>query len=421
MSTAALRSVVRDVPADVVRGFRVVLVHPAQRLIGAVLVVALVGMMAQTTYFSLWLAQSLGANASAIAVAFAVLGIAGAIMAILIGLISDWLKRRRAIIVGCLVIGGIANLDLLVAPSFVAALLPIALTTTTSAGLGLAMALAADLERANPIRKNPDLATVIGTQRVCWQLGSVLGPVLGAFAVAWLGQPRDAIAAGGIALLVAALLALRLPDLPRQTRRATPTQQPSVVPVLPLVLLTLAGTFASAPVFARIAYLSLYITDTLRLSPTLVSPAFAMSSLVGFFTLSVAGLCIGRWGALPLSVAVSLLAVIYGGIESVAPNYGVVLGAQVLLGISYMSQPALLIAAQELAPSSYGLASGMQMASQALQSILGVLVLAPLVPLFGIGGTFIASSGLALIGIALLLAVHFGAKPRSVPDALTSS
>jgi predicted MFS family arabinose efflux permease len=388
------------------RGYRLVLANPGQRLIGAVLAVAILGSMAQTTYFSLWLAQALGADATGIALAFAVLGVAGAVMATLAGIISDWVKRRRAIIVGCLLLGGIAMLGLLTVHSFAAALVPIALTTASPAALGLTMALSADLGRAEALENTSDVALVVGTQRVSWQFGSILGPGLGALAVALLGRPADAILAGGLATLVAALLALRLPDLPRRARASVPSSNAAPTPLLPLILLMLAATLANAPVFSRIAYLSLYITGPLGLSPTLVSPAFALSSLIGFFTLSITGACVARWGALPVAIVVTLLAAVYGGVEGLAQSYWVVLAAQVVLGISYMNQPSLLIAAQEMAPSSNGLASGMQTASQALRSILGLLVLAPLVPLFGLGGTFLASGGLALVGIGLLIVVH---------------
>ncbi|MFF4775760.1 MFS transporter [Microtetraspora fusca] len=318
---------------------------------------------------------------------------------------------RRALLVGALVLLGLANLGSALSPSF-----PVLIGTRILAAAGAAAftpnagAVAATLVR--PEARARALAVVVGGLTVATALGVPLGDVIGR----WLGWRGALGTVAAMCLLVAAAVAVTMPMLPGGPQVALRTRlavlrRPAVLTVLPLTVLGMAAAYS--------AYA--YIVPALRAMDIGESSTVWMLFLYGAGAVLgnlAAGYATDRWGSVRvlstgyLTMAAGLALLAWMAASGIA--LPAVAGLLVLVwgGSSWCQTPPqqhrLITAAPQEAPLVVSLNSSAIYTGIGAGTLLGGLTLPHGTPL-----VYLSGAALAAVALIFLLVTARKGSPSS--------
>ncbi|MEV0354758.1 MFS transporter [Nocardia sp. NPDC050697] len=278
--------------------------------------------------------------------------------------------------------------------------------------VAVVLLLGAGLNRARPqTYRRFDLAGLLLS--VCC-LGSVTFGIIHAGTAGWLAP--GSIVAFGIGSVVLLLLIL--------------VERRVEAPALPPQLLTAPGVAADmvAVMVAAFAFygslfgLTIWMVDTLQMSPLHTGLAFLPMTLPMCVLPLVTGRLITRYGTRPIILA-GLLTCMVGAVGLVAaelhPSYGIAVACGTLLAVGgTLTIPATTTDISLVAPKTMAAtAQGAQGAARQTGVVLGIAAMASVDSLRGIGGLSFAVLG---IGIVLVLII-WGSRARSADESADRS
>ncbi|NMM89646.1 MFS transporter [Rhodococcus sp. SRB_17] len=221
--------------------------QPQQRGLGSTLVLALGTFAVGTDAFVLAgflpdTAASLGVSTAAAGLSVTVFAAAYALLSPVVATVTAPI-RRRPLLVAALIVLGLANLGSALSPTF-----PVLLLTRILAAGGAAAftpnAGAAAVALVAPQLRARALAVVVGGLTIATALGVPLGDLIGA----WMGWRYALGLVALVCLVVAAGVAVIMPDLPGNPRvplrtRLAVLRKPAVITVLPLTVLGMTAAY----------------------------------------------------------------------------------------------------------------------------------------------------------------------------------
>ncbi len=251
-------------------------------------------------------------------------------------------------------------------------------------------------------------ATVTSTIRTAYSLGWIIGPVVGA----WLAGALDVRAAfvATAALYLASLLPLWRIDAPTRghdTGGATADRRPFARANLPLVLFALVCVLVLSGDAIKLAYLPVYLVGGLKQNVAVFGSLLSVSAIVELVVMPLTGVLADRFG---------LARVITGGVVIGALDYGILAGSTALwqlyvVQVLHVAVIAALLGlgvtyAQRLSRDRAGLASSVFFGAQGLSTPLGGLLGSYGVRLLGVPHVFALPSLLCVLSVGVLVAVH---------------
>lgn len=257
---------------------------------------------------------------------------------------------------------------------------PFLLSATILAFAGAAMsqlfAAIHDDIAANPSQQGD---SVFATIRMSVTAGWIIGPVIGtSIAAAWGTRAVLLVTAFSALAQIIPLGTIRSrPLVPAIERSITAGQLPitartSLGAMMPLLVFTLLCLNINASEAVKHAFLPIYMTEHLQLSPTIQGIVIGSQPFVEFPLIPVAVILARKWGALPLIAGATGIAAIGNVVFAFADGAIEILLAQVLMGVVWGIFAALgIIVAQRLLPTAVATASGVFMSSGAIGSAFG--------------------------------------------------
>jgi MFS family permease len=337
----------------------------------------------------------------------------------LAGKLGDRYGRRR-LILGGLLYFGLASLGAATATSF-AELLLFRVNQAISGAIVFPNA-AALVREVVPVERRASAYGLVGTAVA---LGAAAGPLLGGLLIELLGW--RAIFYASAPLVLAALLVGWLVVPRRESADSTLTSGADVRPTF--LGLFRVRAFAAASAAVGLSNLAMYVTvlalpllsavsartslETGLLLAALLGPWVVCASWGGRLAdrlgrrrIAVAGLTLLALGLLPLALGIHRL------------TGAALLGALVLagLGLGLSAAPVQTSAVEAVGPRDAGVAAGVFATSRYLGSIVGSVLLAPLLGAGDGAAAFTGVFGLAFAAALLAIVAGLGLRDRA-PDA----
>jgi DHA1 family inner membrane transport protein len=235
--------------------------------------------------------------------------------------------------------------------------------------------------------------------------GSSLAAVIGVPAGTWLGQQlgwRAAfVALGTLALLtmiaVAVFLPTSLPGWDEGGRGSRPdVRRFSLLIAITVLVVTGAFTFFT--------YVSPYLTDSVSLSPQLVSAALLLRGVAGLVGVVLGGVLADRRPRMAIALPVGVQTVALLGLRPFADRPAVALGLVALTGLAFAAlTTALAPRVLEIAPVNVALAASGISTAVNVGITLGALLGSNLLPAFGAPSTAVVGGLLTMAGLVLAL------------------
>ncbi len=284
----------------------------------------------------------------------------------------------------------------------------LALGVAGAAGAQVYAAVRDELSRRPALVGRGADVQVMSTVRMGFTLGWVVGPVLGTVVGGAFGLRT-------VLFLTAALCVLQLVPMigvraPRFVAPLAPDGQSvptgSRGALLPLLAFCALAMLAACGDTVKFAYLPLYMSEQLHLSPAVRGGVIALQPFCELALMPLAARLAGRYG--PMKIVMAGTACAVAAHLSYATSTSVVglVVAQVLLSAMWAGLAGLGVSvAQQLYPSGVGVASSTFMSSLVFASTVGGLLGSVFVSGLGLPGVFVVPavlSLLALIGMALL-------------------
>jgi predicted MFS family arabinose efflux permease len=323
----------------------------------------------------------------------------GAPSTLLLGVLSD-LYGRRPFLLGGLVVAGLANVELALAPTFVWAL-----AGRLLAGLALVFAL--------------NLA-IVGDSFTETARDRAMGRVLLANAVAWVvGVPGIAAIAGffgwrvGVGALGALFVAVAVVGLAALPERPRPTTAGSAAQALgdiwqshrhrpDLWLALLIGGARGAYWTAFLTYAGGWLHDAFQLPTWQLGPVFTMSAIAYMAGIEVGSRWAARSGPKPVivlaNVGAGILVLILPATPWLAADLAGFAALALLCGVGGSTLLALTL---RLAPASRGATMALSNSLTSVGGAFGVVLAGVAIAALGYPGLGVVSGGLALVTVVL--------------------
>jgi MFS family permease len=345
----------------------------------------------------------IGADAIGFGIAIGIWSFASLAVRPLVGWSADRYGRRPLLVIGALLT------VLALALHLIATSLPLFIGARAALGVAEAAFLVAALAAAGDLAPPGRTGEAISLVSLSLYIGLVVGPVLGELVLATAGYAGVWILAGALAA-VAAGLAWLVPETRPSAPLAGPghgagTRQPGRI-LHPAGLLP--GVIILCGLWAMAAYLTFLPLHATALGLTGAGPALAVFGAVVIAVRLFGAKLPDRVGAVPLTVtalgftaAGSVIIALVGGLQ------GLLLGSAILgVGVA-MTMPAVLTLAISRAPATER-GSVVGTASLFLDLAFGLapVFLAPIAAGAGYPAIFLASSVVAVLGAAILLATR---------------
>ena len=243
--------------------------------------------------------------------------------------------------------------------------------------------------------------------------GWIIGPVIGtSIAAAWGTRAVLLVTAFSALAQIIPLGTIRsrtvVPHTERSLTAAAPiSARTSLRAMMPLLVFTALCLNINASEAVKHAFLPIYMTDHLELSPTIQGIVIGSQPFVEFPLIPVAVVLARRWGALPLIAIAAGIAVIGNVVFALAGGAIEVLIAQVLMGVVWGIFAAMgIIVAQRLLPTAVATASGVFMSSGAIGSAFGGFTGGLGAEAFGLPEVFFLPAIFCLVAAIGLVALH---------------
>jgi DHA1 family inner membrane transport protein len=235
--------------------------------------------------------------------------------------------------------------------------------------------------------------------------GSTLAAVIGVPAGTWLGQQlgwRAAfVALGTLALITMIAVAVFLPNSLPGWDESGRGSQPDVRRFSLLILVTVLVVTGA---FTFFTYVSPYLTDSVSLSPRLVSTALLLRGVAGLVGVVLGGVLVDRRPRMAIPLPVGVQAVALLGLRPFADSPAVALGLVALTGLAFAAlTTALATRVLEVAPGNVALAASGISTAVNVGITLGALAGSNLLPAFGPPSTAVVGGLLTVAGLVLAL------------------
>jgi DHA1 family inner membrane transport protein len=232
-----------------------------------------------------------------------------------------------------------------------------------------------------------------------------LAAVIGVPAGTWLGQQlgwRSAfVALGTLALITMIAVAVFLPNSLPGWDEGGRGSQPDVRRFSLLILVTVLVVTGA---FTFFTYVSPYLTDSVSLSPRLVSTALLLRGVAGLVGVVLGGVLVDRHPRMAIPLPVGVQAVALLGLRPFADRPAVALGLVALTGLAFAAlTTALATRVLEVAPGNVALAASGISTAVNVGITLGALAGSNLLPAFGPPSTAVVGGLLTLAGLVLAL------------------
>ena len=376
-------------PAVPASALRLTLASPLYRRATLSVFLSAVGFSAAAPQIASFLVDDLGASLTAAGL-FYLTNLTAPVAGYLVGRRSDRTGRRLGLFRLCAVLGAAGWLGIACSTHL---WMPYVLSAVVGAVGGAAtsqlFAAVHDELKAHPHPANDDVVAVV---RMALTGGWVLGPVAGSFLAAHTSL-RTMLLATAICTLaqVVPIGTLTTPPAGLADHPTTPgpdTRAPGPRAMLPLLAFTglYVLVYAGEPV--KYAYLPLYMTRQLHLTPGLSGAVIGIQPLVEIVLMPLAVLVARRTGAMRLMVAGAAFGVAANLCFALTGSAAGLFAGQILMGGVWGIFAALgIIVAQRLLPTAVATASAVFLSSTALASALGG----------ALGGIGAAAVGLPLV------------------------
>jgi DHA1 family inner membrane transport protein len=235
--------------------------------------------------------------------------------------------------------------------------------------------------------------------------GSSLAAVVGVPAGTWLGQQlgwRAAFAGvAAAALLTMIAVAVLLPNAQPGWDEDTAGPQADV---RRFILLILVISLVVTGAFTFFTYVSPYLTDVVRLSPTMLSAALLLRGLAGLVGVVLGGALVDRRPRIAIALPVGMQAIALLGLRLFPDNPAVALALVALTGLAFAAlTTALATRVLAVAPGNVALAASGVSTAVNVGITLGALFGSSLLPAFGPQSTAVVGGLLTLAGFVLAL------------------
>jgi MFS family permease len=362
------------------------------------------------------LARELGATPTDVGFVVGASTLTGIFVKLPAGAWSDVLGRRPLLLLGTIVFAtmpftyiGVVSLGVLIALRFVHGAATAIFGPVASASLS---------DLAPPGRR----ATWLSTYSTVQGAGQALGPVIAGYAIA-LGRYDVAFIVAGIMALATPLLASRWPSVgsspspspvPKRFRQFTTGI--SEVCCEPLILMTSVAQAAQFVLNGTLnAFLPLFATDALGLTPSALGWLFALQTVTTLALRPVIGMLSDRTGR--RSVIVAGLMVCSGAVLLVSlANRLLVLAVAIFIyaaGVAVTTAATSAFITDLSKRAQYGAAHGVFGTIYDVGDALGPILAGVLVATIGYGPMFRAMAAIALVVTAVFYFISQSARPRA--------
>lgn len=250
---------------------------------------------------------------------------------------------------------------------------------------------------------------IISTVRMGFTLGWVVGPVLGAMVGGFFGLRTVLVLTAALSVLqLVPMVGVRAPRFvapvePGEERRTRTGSRRALLPLLAFCGLVMVATCGDT---VKFAYLPLYMSEQLHLSPAVRGGVIALQPVCELLLMPLAARLARRHGAMRIVMAGTACAVAAHVAYATSTSVVGIVVAQVLLSAMWAGAAGLGVSvAQQLYPVGVGVASSTFMSSIMFASTFGGLLGSVFVSALGIPGVFVVPavlSALALVGMAFL-------------------
>jgi SET family sugar efflux transporter-like MFS transporter len=249
---------------------------------------------------------------------------------------------------------------------------------------------------------------VVSTIRMALTAGWVVGPFLGSWCASQFGL-RTALfgtAVCGLAQIIPLGFARATPRTAPTTDQPRPDRTQRLRPLVPLLTFTALYILVYAGESLKYAFLPIYMTNTLHLSPSLRGAVIGIQPLVELALMPIAVFLMRQFGAMYLLVLSAVFGLSANIIFATCHNTAGMFGGQLLMGGVWGIFAALgIIVAQHLYPSRVATASAIFLSSTAISSALGGLTGSLGVAILGLPHVFYIPgtlAGIAAVGLVIM-------------------
>ena len=249
---------------------------------------------------------------------------------------------------------------------------------------------------------------IISTVRMGFTLGWVVGPVLGTMVGGFFGLRTVLVMTAALSVLqLVPMIGVRAPryvapPAPGERRTAVVSRR-ALLPLLAFCGLVMVAACGDT---VKFAYLPLYMSEQLHLSPAVRGGVIALQPVCELALMPLASRLARRHGAMRIVMAGTACAVAAHLCYATSTNVVGLVVAQVLLSAMWAGVAGLGVSvAQQLYPAGVGVASSTFMSSIMFASTFGGLLGSAFVSALGIPGVFVVPAVLsagALVGMAFL-------------------
>ena len=249
---------------------------------------------------------------------------------------------------------------------------------------------------------------IISTVRMGFTLGWVVGPVLGTMVGGFFGLRTVLVMTAALSVLqLVPMIGVRAPryvapPAPGERRTAVVSRR-ALLPLLAFCGLVMVAACGDT---VKFAYLPLYMSEQLHLSPAVRGGVIALQPVCELALMPLASRLARRHGAMRIVMAGTACAVAAHLCYATSTSVVGLVVAQVLLSAMWAGVAGLGVSvAQQLYPAGVGVASSTFMSSIMFASTFGGLLGSAFVSALGIPGVFVVPAVLsagALVGMAFL-------------------
>jgi MFS transporter, SET family, sugar efflux transporter len=376
-----------------------VLADPVYRAFSFILLLKGLALGAALPFLALWLTNDLHATLRDVGLLRTASGVVTLGWALLAARVTDRTSRRRAWIIGTLLLEGTAWLLLTQLTA-----IGIAIAVATLGNLSALALLFASLADWTAERRSPGSGSVQSTVRMFFSLGWLVGPALGGLLMSLGGAKALFALTGSVTLLAAAVAARSLADAPRQPRpeRATEGRTRGRELVIFCVALGLAFGADGA---TRTTLLPVYLTDALGVSLPSYGVMLTVAIVLELPAFVVAGRLADRFGTARVVGGGLLALALTSAMLAAFPRFWAVVAAE---GIRVVYVAAVhgcaMIHLQRLLPGRSGLAMALYATAFQLAPAIAAPLLSVASTRLGWAPTFALCGLLAFTALVLALA-----------------
>lgn len=350
------------------------------------------------------LVADLGLRPSQIGILAGVLGLCWAVSAFLGGILSDRVGLKR-VLVPCMLAFGLLSWLSGLARNF-EELLVIRGLLGIAEGPCWATILALGQAASPPERRGRNAGLMLSATTL---LGAALGPIICTSLAEIVGWRATFFVAGAPALVMAALVAWKVPEPARRPATARKAEGLPQLLVLPQLWLCFAAAIMfSASVIGLVAFLPLYMTETQGLRPDVAGLVLGASGLGGFFYSLFGPALSDRIGrklmVIFMAIPAACLPLLF---LADLPIPALVAGAFLLTSGAAIPPILFVIVPTELAPRHLAATAlgFVTVGAEALGSTLGPVAGGYLADSFGLGAPLLMTSGALVVIVLLALAL----------------